>query len=228
MNRLQGMSAAAVCAGLALAGAGCDSPAKPLPSPYPVIHSEKTLIESLAIAYRLRDYPKIATLFADQDSVSYFFILSEPTARGETSWGAAEERRIHRRMFQPESPLPGEVPVPHDFWLVAVDISLTPETDFVALLHPGGLNPARWRVTEATYDANVYFQLAGDTDYLAHCRAHFVVVEDKTKPEVGSPGRWLLYRWGDLPLEFGVASVAGAGTLGVQQSLWGHLKALYR
>jgi hypothetical protein len=233
------MAAAAIFAGLTLACVGCHSPAKPPPSPYPEINSEKSLIKNLEIAYRLRDYPKFTTLFADQDSVSYLFLLSEPPVTGETFWGAAEEKRIHRRMFQPQNPLPNEVPVPDDLWLTSVDIVLTPQTEFAerpdfyrSASNPGGLNPARWRATEATYGAYVFFQLAGTTDYQVDCLAKFVVLEDKTKPRMNSPGRWLIYRWEDLsrPLDLGsgVARVAGAGALGVEQRHWSALKRLYR
>ncbi len=195
----------------ALALAGCIfSPStkdkKQKIEPYPNIVDSKSLIENLRLAYQKRDYDKFATLFSNPTAgqPAYLFALSEPTQTGETSWGYTEEMRIHRRMFQPERPLPGETPVPSPLWLQSVQISLTPQRDFNERTdlyrspsNPNGIDPAQWIATEAPYGTFVFFQLAGDTDYQVTGRASYTVIEDKTKSN-GDPGKWLIYIWEDL------------------------------
>ena len=89
----------------------------------------------------------------------------------------------------------------------------------------------RWRATGAIYATSVYFQLAGDTNYVVNGHANFVVIEDKTKPQVNAPGKWLIYRWEDLNLGAAItllARVGGAGSLGVEETSWAAMKSLYR
>jgi hypothetical protein len=177
---------------------------------YPLIVDQKSLIKNLEVAYRKRDYEKFQTLLsnptltAPATQPTYQFQLSDPAPTGETSWGYTEETRIHRRMFKPQDPLPGETPVPADLWLQSVDITLTPQGEFTERAdlyqspsNPQGLDPAHWTATEATYGTYVFFQLAGSTDYQVNGRANYVVIEDKTKAN-GDPGKWLIYRWEDL------------------------------
>jgi hypothetical protein len=226
-------------AGLELLAAGCKSPAKPKPNPYPEIRSENSLIENLRIAYQLRDYPKFATFFADQDSVSYLFLLSDVTPGGFGSWGAAEEKRIHRRMFQPQNQIPGESPVPPEIWLQAVEIVLTPPSTgfeerpdlYRSVNNPQGLDPTHWRATSATYEAQVFFHLAGQTDYYVVGRENFVVIEDRTKSRVNDAAKWLIYRWEDLGpgilLNTMPTKAAGPRALEVEPSSWSRVKELY-
>jgi hypothetical protein len=202
-------TAKSVAIGFALLLAGCNSPwskEKPTPSPYPSLDSPSALIKTLEVAYRRLDYDKFVTLFASQDNVSYVFLLSEATQMGETSWGAAEEIRIHRRMFRHKVAVTTEPPVPEEQVLEAVDISLLPQTQFVeradlyrSVSNPGGLDSARWRATEATYGAYVIFQLVGTTDYQIDGRANFVVIEDKTKLHAKPSGQVAALSLGGSP-----------------------------
>ena len=197
----------------ALALAGCIfSPAhvdnKIKIKPYVPIVDEKTLISNLEAAYQRRDYDKFKTLFSNPltpipAQPQYQFILSDPTAL-ETSWGYAEEMRIHRRMFRPQDPLPGKTPVEPALWLQSVDIHLTLQTEFVERAdlyrspsNPEGLDSDRWRASEGVYETSVFFQLLGDTDYIVNGHANYVVIEDKSK-STGDDGKWLIYRWEDL------------------------------
>jgi hypothetical protein len=235
---------AAMCfaIGFTLLLAGCDSPSsgkKTAPNPYPTLDSPSALIKTLEVAYHRLDYDKFMTLVATQDSASYLFLLGGFTQTGETSWGAAEEIRIHRRMFRPKSVVPHEAPVPQEQVLQSVDISLIPLREFVergdlyrSVWNPGGLDPGRWRATEATYGTYLLCQLAGVTDYQIDGRANFVVIEDKTKPRANDPGKWLLYRWEDLyelsPRSAAPPGASGADLAGVEPASWTMLKALYR
>jgi hypothetical protein len=207
------------------------------PVTYPAITSEQALIKNLEAAYRKRDYEKFTTLFSNATlgQPAYLFLLSEATPSGETSWGYAEEMRIHRRMFEPQNVLPGENPVPPENWLQSIDISLTLQSDFVERAdlyqspsNPQGLDPARWRATEATYATYVFFQLAGATDYQVDGRANFVVIQDKTRAN-GDAWRWLIYRWEDLaggaPRPGGLTPAVSAG---VEESSWSSVKSLFR
>jgi hypothetical protein len=196
-----------------LAFAGCIFSPKKIDKPpvikqYVPIVDEKTLVSNLEAAYQRRDYNKFKTLFSNPTTPipaepTYQFLLSEPQ-NNETAWGYPEEMRIHRRMFRPEDPQPGETPVAPELWLQSVDITLTQQTDFVERTdlykspsNPSGLDPVQWSATEGTYVTYVFFQLAGNTDYQVNGHANFVVIQDKTKTNA-DPGKWLLYRWEDL------------------------------
>lgn len=234
----------AMALGLGLLLAGCDwftghKKTVPPPNPYPVLDSETALVKTLEIAYSKLDLDKFQSLFPPPENANYLFLLSEVTSGGETSWGVTEEKRIHRRMFQPQKPLLGENPVPPENWLQSVDIALTPETEFFerpdlyrSSSNPAGLDPAKWRATQARYGAYLLFQLAGTTDYQIDARENFVVIEDLTKPGAADPGKWFLYRWQDLPGAVLLAEGAGARdahpSLGVERPSWGLIKSLYR
>ena len=224
--------------GIALGSVGCHEKSVVCPAvPYPGVTSEQALIKNLESVYRKRDYEKFTTLFSNPTlgQPAYLFLLSDPAPGGETSWGYAEEMRIHRRMFEPQNVLPGETPVPPGNWLVSIDISLTLQTDFVERTdlylspsNPQGLDPARWKATEATYGTYVLFQLAGTTDYQVDGRANFVVIQDKTRAN-GDAWKWLIYRWEDV----GKGRLRPAGLLpavsaGVEQSSWTAVKSLFR
>lgn len=194
---------------LGLAPLGCNKRQTITPPPPPILFtSEAALIKGLEAAYQRRDYEKFKLLFSNPTQPipaqpSYEFFLSEPTPT-ENSWGYPEEMRIHRRMFRPQDTLPGDNPVPTDLWLQSVDITLTKQAEFVeredlysSPSNPNGLDAGRWRATEAVYATEVFFRLAGSTDYLVNGHANFVVIQDLTKTN-DDQGKWLIYRWEDL------------------------------
>jgi hypothetical protein len=88
-------------------------------------YSAPTTDQGLARAYRERDFDRYAGLFtAAADEAPYYFFLNSPV-NGIDNWDLTEELRIHRRMFKPEAPLPGESPVPAELWLVSITINLS-------------------------------------------------------------------------------------------------------
>jgi len=196
---------------LAVLGAGCIfSPDKndngggectTCPVEYPAIVDATSLIENLRLAYQKRDIDKFETLLHPD----YQFRLNQPADDGTDYWGAVEEIKIHRRMFRPSEIPPTDPPLPTELWLSSVDITLTgstvfderPEYYFNAQTNPEGLERSNWEVSGADYNAVVFFETQGETDYRVEGRAEFVVARDLTKA-VDAPGAWLLYRWSDL------------------------------
>jgi hypothetical protein len=197
--------ALALCATV-LAGCVFDPPTKPpITQPPSIAKSPDELIQGLSSAYRARNYDAFVNLFPQTaDNAGYFFFLNEPV-NGITNWDLTEELRIHRRMFKPEDPLPGETPVPAELWLQSITITLDRTATewveradlYISEANPEGLDPAKWKATEAEYHADVLFNTAGETDYRVDGRANFVVIEDLTKPE-GTDRKFLIYRWEDL------------------------------
>jgi hypothetical protein len=108
-------------------------------------------------------------------------------------------------MFRPEDIQPPEEPLLPERWLVSVDITLTgatsfderPQYRFNEATNPEGLRVEAWDVTGADYNATVFFETQGDTDYRVEGRAEFVVARDLSKAAT-APGAWLIYRWFDL------------------------------
>ena len=179
-----------------------------VPPPKPiVIDSPEKVIAALSQAYQTRNPDLLASLLAhDPDrNANYLFYLSDPTPQGEDQWGYEEEVRIHRRMFKPEDPLPGEGPVPTELWLESVEIHLTAQRTFQERIDlystnggvDGKLDPSIWKATDATYGTDVLFNTQSDTDYQVTGQANFVVIEDKTK-HVGDAGKFLIYVWEDV------------------------------
>ena len=179
-----------------------------LPPPPPlVIDSPEKVVAALEQAYQTRDYDLFVKLLAnDPDrNAEYLFILSEPTEEGDTQWGWETEARAHRRMFDPETTLPGELPVPNDLWLQSVDITLTRQASFTErtdlYTSDGGadglLDPAVWRATTARYSTDVFFAMNGDVDYQVTGQADFVIVEDLAKSD-GETGQFQILIWEDL------------------------------
>lgn len=176
------------------------------PPPDIVIESPAKLIEALTRSYQTRDDRLFASLLANDpdNNAEYLFYLSEPS-NGETQWGYQEEARIHQRMFHPESPLPGDTPVIAENWLQSLSINLTPNEIFSERPDlysqnggaDGKLDPALWRATDASYGTNLFFDLAGDTDYSVEGTAQFVVIENLTK-DVGDAGKFLILIWEDV------------------------------
>jgi hypothetical protein len=175
------------------------------PSPPRKIEKPSDLIDALSDAYQQRNPELFAKLLANdpENHAEYLFLLSDPTPENETQWGYTEEVRIHQRMFRPESPLPGDTPVPPEIWLQSLTITLTPvggfteRTDLYTTSEGGYLDPAKWRATAAKYTTYLLFELAGDTDYRVEGEASFIVIEDRTK-DVGDDGKFLLLIWEDL------------------------------
>ncbi|UCE02047.1 MAG: hypothetical protein JSW67_12405 [Candidatus Latescibacterota bacterium] len=177
-----------------------------IPPPPPiVIDSPEKVIDALSRSYQERSPELFQALLAnDADrNARYLFILSEPTELGETQWGWEEEVRVHKRMFRPESPDPGDQPVPPQFWLESVTITLTAQANFTErtdlyTTNGGDLDPTIWRARDARYNTNVFFGMAGETDFQVEGEANFVIIEDLTKAEDDFNGKFLLYIWEDF------------------------------
>jgi len=201
----------ALCATV-LMGCVFDPPTQKPPGDTNIVpKTQDELIQGLASAYRTRNYDKFVNLFPlTEDNAAYFFFLNE-AVNGVTNWDLTEELRIHRRMFKPEDPLPGEQPVPAELWLNSITITLDRTASewgersdlYRSDANPEGLDPAKWKATEAEYHADVFFETQGETDYRVNGRANFVVIEDLTKPS-GTDRKFLIYRWEDLG-DFGKA-----------------------
>jgi hypothetical protein len=185
-----------------LVASGCIfSPKEDPPVPPQPVRNAEELIQALANAYLQQSYSSFEGLLAED----YLFILDMPNPdTGETQWDRTTEYRIHQRMFDPENIPPGDPPLPTEFWLQTVNITLTPEAAFVERPDlyttydpPGTLDPARWKAESATYGTNVFFQLQGDTDFQVNGRAYFTVITDLAK-NIGDPGKFLILRWEDL------------------------------
>jgi len=163
------------------------------------------LIQNLVAAYQQRNYLAFENLLpTDSDNAPYLFFLSEALPNGQTNWDRNEELRIHRRMFNPESPLPGETPVPQELWLQSITITLSPLASFTerpdlykSPTNPDGLDSNVWKAQECTYQANLLFDTQSTTDYRVDGRANFVVIENLTKAS-GDDRKFLIYRWEDL------------------------------
>jgi hypothetical protein len=185
------------------------------------------LLEKLKIAYRERDYATYQEVFTNPaDDAPYYFFLNAPV-NGITSWDATEELRIHRRMFNPEDPLPGEPPVSVDLWPVTISIELTrtasawvERTDlYRSPGNPEGLDSAKWKASEAEFHADVLWELQGDTDYRIDGRQNFIVIEDLTKAP-GEERKYLIYRWEDLD--------PPPSAVSFEPATWGMVKGLYQ
>jgi hypothetical protein len=192
---------------LTLLVAGCifspKDPGKKVDPPITPAKNQTELIANLSKAYQTRNYDVFSDLFSTAaDSAAYLFFLND--GGPPPYWDLTEELRIHRRMFNPENPLPGETPVDPNLWLASIDIHLEPQTEwterpdlYISTSNPNGLNPARYKVTDAQYHTYVLFATQGPTSYQVNGRANFVVVEDLHKT-VGENRKFLIYRWEDL------------------------------
>jgi hypothetical protein len=168
-------------------------------------NSQDELIQLLSTAYRNRDIDTFTNLFPNTaDAAPYLFFLNAPV-NGVNNWDLTEEVRIHRRMFKPEDPLPGETQVAPELWLASITINLTrtasswvERTDlYKTPTNPEGLDSAKWKASEAEFHADILFETQGDTDYRVDGRHNFIVIEDVTK-DVGTDRKFLIYRWEDL------------------------------
>ena len=190
-----------------------------------VPRDEGELVDKLSAAYSRRDYDLFTSLFPAPGDPSYIFILYAPQLGDPPNWNRTEELRIHRRMFEPENVPPGEMPVVPELWLQAIHIVLSPAGSWTerpdlyqSPSNPDGLDPVRWRVTEAQYHASIFWDTQSQTDYRVDGRQNFIVVDDLTK-STGESGKFALYRWEDL---------GSAGGLAVEEVSWSNIKGLYR
>ena len=194
--------------------------------------SPAELIDAFAQAYGTMNYNLYRSLLADNapGNAKFLFFLSEPTELGETQWGVTEELRIHQRMFMPESTPEGDPPVPPERWVQNIDINLTQLEPFAERTDlysqdggaDGKLDSARWRATDARYGTYVYWDMAGEMDYVVQGEENFIVIEDKAK-EPREPDKFLLYVWEDLG-----GQATGGGPRVADQATWSGLKSLYR
>ncbi len=198
----------AALASIALTGCIFSPNEGELPPPPPlVIDSPEKVVAALERAYQTRDYDLFVKLLANDPNrnAEYLFILSEATEEGDTQWGWETEARAHRRMFDPQDTLPGELPVPNDLWLQSIDITLTLQGSFTERTDlyssdggaDGLLDRNVWKATSALYSTDVFFAMAGEVDYQVTGQADFVIVEDLAKSD-GEDGQFLIYIWEDL------------------------------
>jgi hypothetical protein len=202
VQRLRRFAAAWVAISVLFLSFACDEPSKVVEPPAgPAVNdaqSEDALIQLLSKAYTEQDCELFEDLFpAPEDSVEYTFFPSFPI-NGVDTWGLDRELRIHRAMFRCDSILP-----PSDLWLVSISISLSrialwvESTDlYRSPSNPSGLDPARWRATEAQFHADILFETQGETDYRVDGRQDFVVIQDLQKSP-GARRRYLIYRWSE-------------------------------
>ena len=189
------------------------------------VGSAAELIQELGRAYGRRDLARYRELLvsAPEAHAEFLFFLPEPIG-GMTAWGYDEESRIHARMFEPANTPPGEPPVPVELWVRSIAVTLVQQEAFAERTDlytsaGGWLDPARWRAMDARYSTDVFWDLAGGTDYHVVGGANFVVVEDLSKHGCDA-SRFAVFHWEDL----GAASdpaVAAATT-------WARMKSLYQ
>lgn len=217
--------AVSLVSALLMLGCGDDPVTPPVKPPTPPT-SPSALISTFSTVYQTRNYDRFSNLFSTaEDSAAYLFFLD---AGGPPPyWDLTEELRIHRRMFMPEWPLPGETAVDPNLWLASIDIHLELQTEWSERVdlyrsgtNPNGLDPAHYKVTDAQYHTYVLFTTQGPTSYQVNGRANFVVVENLRKA-VGEDRKFLIYRWEDL----GALTQA---KLNMAPASWGHFKRLYR
>jgi len=156
---------------LLVAAPGCEDPVRQTEQAPGPPTSADAVVQALAYSYQHQDFGVLKSILADDGArnAQYLFRLSEPTGSGEDQWGYVEEVRIHRRMFRPDKVDEGETPVPPELWLHAVDVHLTRQEpfeerkDLYSADHgvDGKLDPDLWRVVDARYGTDVYFDTQG-------------------------------------------------------------------
>jgi len=182
---------------LIVLGCGSDPESPQPPRIDPIYVGPEGLIRKLVAVYQQRDYAAFANLFPN---------ATDPVPI-DPIW--AEGRRIHRRMFEPESPLPGETPVPQELWLRSISITLkqlgifTERPDlYRSLLNPDGLDANVWKAMDCMYHANLFFDTQGPTDYQVDCLVDFVVIENLAKGR-DEDRKFLIFRWEELAAQGG-------------------------
>lgn len=172
-----------------------------------VIGKSEDLIQVLAEAYRTRDITLFASLLANDpdNNAEYLFLLDPAAGSLDDQWGYDLETRIHQRMFEPQNTPAGQSPVPAEYWLTSINITLTRSTQFTertdlyydATTNPTGLVRDKWKAEDAIYATDVLFDTQGQLDFQVTGRANFVVIEDLTK-SIGDAGKFLILQWNDL------------------------------
>jgi hypothetical protein len=163
------------------------------------------MLEQDARRAALAPSDRMASLLAPPEAEGgYEFILAEPLPDGTASWDRDEELRIHRRLFAAEENLLPPDSIPAGLAGTSLRGRFTRESAWTTSpaadpAHPftGPLDPSRWRVTAASFTADVELDTQGPNDYRLPGQDVFVVVEDLSKP-IGAPGRFLLGRWVNL------------------------------
>ena len=224
------MRSALFISGVLLAAAltcGCESDPtinRAEPPPPPANPSE--LIEVFEKAYGRMDLAFYQSLLPEDADAPFLYIFSAAAPGESPYWDRDEELRIHRRMFESASTPAGEPPVPQELHLKGITIALTPNGDwrerpdlYTSPDDSTGLDPARWRATEAQYVANVFWDTQSSVDFAIDSQENFIVIEDLTRP-AGESRKFLLYRWEDL---------SGFAPLASQEAKsWSSVKSLYR
>jgi hypothetical protein len=206
-----------------LLAVGCgDDPATPRDEP--VIDDAESLVTALASAYRALDPVRYESLLANDPAANATFTFAVTDSAGlvHNSWDFDSETSIHHRMFEPDQIPDGDPPLDQALWVESIDVTLSKHGEFVerdefyrSASNPGGVDPARWRVSSASYSTDVFFQppefVVNDGD------AEFVVIEDLTK-DVGAAAKFRLLAWTEPCAEVAIQS---------RRECWSTVKALY-
>ena len=202
-SRIPVWAAVVLLAPLFVLGCGNDPAAPPEES---AIDGDEALVAALASAYRTLDPVLFESLLSNDPEANAVFTFTVTEASGSTRsvWDADTEMSIHRRMFRPTEVPATDPPVNPDLWLKWTVVTLSPKSDFVeredlylSASNPGGVDPARWRVTSARYVTDVHFQLPEGNWFAVNDReAEFVVIEDRMK-DVGDETKFRLLAWSE-------------------------------
>jgi hypothetical protein len=144
------------------------------------------VLAALQSAYAGR-ISSLLELIAIEDGAVYEFHYPESLPSGAASWDAVEELRIHRRLFEPENVLPGELPACS--WLFRLVATFERESPnwterpefYRSASNREGLDPERWRATGASARSECLIETVGETDYRVLNQSEFVVIEDRAK-----------------------------------------------
>jgi hypothetical protein len=185
---------------------GCSSqtPVGP-PTPVRIPSDQNGVLAVLQTAYATRDIDLLASILAGPEvGGGYRFFLGAVLPDGTTNWDRDEELRIHRRLFDAEKGLLPPDSIPEGFAGIAISGDFGRESDWREPLDPtppvpgwpDPLDPTRWRRLEAWIRSDPVFGTTGPNEFRLEGHAFFVVVEELAKP-LGTPGKFLLYRWED-------------------------------
>jgi hypothetical protein len=169
--------------------------------------SASALIDSLQHVYASMNYERYCTLFTNRavHGIDLRFFPYEEDCTAPKEWGYAEEMRIHRRMFRPETIGADEEPLPAELWVKSIHVRLELLRAFGERwdLYRSEQNPTgeldrhRWRAMDAVYATSVCWRLRQGGQLAIAGQARFVVVEDLSKSG-DDPGRFLIHHWEDL------------------------------
>lgn len=160
---------------------------------------------ALSEAYQARDPDQLARLLHPD-----FLFLGT-----NQEWDAAEEARIHRRMFRPADIPSSEASLPSELWLDGVAVSLVQAGSWTERHEYWWPVDLGLRLLGADFNYSVHFETRGDTDFQVQGAAYFVIAQARSTSS--EPGPFLLYRWHDL------GDVARS-----EPTDWTSMKRLYR